>query len=105
MRSLRTIALRVVTDPSKLSNMSLAPLAQSIAFWTGVWLFRDQGVSMTAWAVLYVSCVSATYGLRHAHFALYSRFQPQQLQPGSWLLIAVNSVLVAALFWGANQGL
>ena len=99
MRWLRTIARRVEANAKKILRHALAPLIQSIVFWLGAWLLRDQGVSMVAWAVLYVCCVSAAVALQLSSFAAY------QLPPRAWLLFAVNSALVAALFWGANTAL
>ena len=99
MRWLHIIARRVGANAKKILNHGFAPLIQSIVFWLGAWLLRDQGVSMVAWAALYVCCVSAAGALQ------YSRFAACQLPPRAWLLFAVNSALVAALFWGANTAL
>ena len=96
---LHIIARRVGANAKKILNHGFAPLIQSIVFWLGAWLLRDQGVSMVAWAVLYVCCVSAAGALQYSRFAAY------QLPPRAWLLFAVNSALVAALFWGANTAL
>ena len=96
---LHIIARRVGANAKKTLNHGFAPLIQSIVFWLGAWLLRDQGVSMVAWAVLYVCCVSAAGALQYSRFAAY------QLPPRAWLLFAVNSALVAALFWGANTAL
>ena len=99
MRWSHTIARRVGANAKKILNHAFAPLIQSITFWSGMWLFRDQSVSMVAWAVLYLCCASAAGAMQYSRFAAYP------LSPRAWLLFAVNSALVAALFWGANTAL
>ncbi len=99
MRWLPTIVHRARADVTKPMPLVFALLIQSVTFWAGVWLLRDQRVSMLAWAALYVCCVSVAATLRHRRFARF------QMSPGAWLLFAVNSVMLAALFWGANMAL
>ncbi len=80
-------------------GQATALLIQAIAFWAGVWLLRNQAVSIVAWNALYGCCALAALALHHRRFAHF------QMQPGSWLLFALNVVLLAALFWGANTAL
>ncbi len=99
MRWLLTTARRAEADVTQPMAVAIALLIQSLTFWAGVWLLRDQRVSMFAWAALYVCCLSVAAALCHRRFA---RFKPS---PGAWLLFALNSALLAALFWGANMAL
>ena len=89
----------VKADNTMWREQAAALLIQAIAFWACVWLLRHQPVSIIAWSALYGCCALAAVALHHQRFARF------QMQPGSWLLFALNAALLAALFWGANAAL
>lgn len=73
-----------------------AGLLQLAAYWSVVWLLRDQPVSGQAWAGLALLCMVGAQTMPVKRVA--------NIRPRHWLLIAVNLVIVAALFWGADAG-
>ena len=98
---LHAIDCSVETDSTKQGRLTpaLPLLIQSITFWLVVWGLRAESVSAQAWVALYAAGVGAALAMQHPRFDAY------RFPSSAWLLFAVNSVLVAALFWGATVGL
>lgn len=77
---------------------TLTPLlALTAVFWSGAGLFGTSGVTTPALVSLYGMCLAIA--------AIQSRWRPAWASPRTWLAVALYSLLLAALFRGANVGL
>ena len=77
------------------ATRALSAIVLTISYWSGFVLFDPAGVSWVARTVFYATCIVALLLVRRSAWSAAS--------PMVWMVRAAHCVLLAVLFYGADQ--